>query len=270
MANTDDRETHSSLKLVGEIFGLFTGLVTLVYLAGGFVLGLRMSLHQLPVLPVVGQLPKEFLISMGISQVLLPALVVGGLYVLYRLRQGPTVATPAAPLWSSRSAPEKRTLLAGALTIACLLLLIALPVSLVRIGWDWRLLFLPVALAVTSVTVWAGLEARARIRAAYSDSWNGAQPIALMSAVAALCAIPPSIVIFGLVPLSDAQICASGGIHYKGLFIGETDSRVYVGENVRPARIVSVPLTQVEELFLGEKAVSIACKKKQPSTQPPG
>ena len=264
MTNNEDGGTQSTLKVAGQIFGLFAGFATIIYVAGGFVLALRMFVYHLPALAVVGQLPKEFLISMGISQVLLPSALIAALYVLYRLGKGSEAAPPTVTPWSQKTATQKLSLFANELAIAASTLALAVSVAIVRIGWDRRLLILLVALLVTLVVVWAGLEVRARIVVEYGGDWNGAKPIARMAAVVALCAIPPSVATSGLVPLSDAQICAAGGIHYKGLFIGETSSRVYVGENVRPARIVSVPIAEVEELFLGEDAVSIACKEKQP------
>lgn len=68
------------------IVGLFTGLAALIYFTGGAALGLRLQWAGLPALPV-GQLPREFLFSLGAAQVVLPALAVGLVVGLLELGQ---------------------------------------------------------------------------------------------------------------------------------------------------------------------------------------
>lgn len=59
--------------------------MALVYVVGALVLGLRLALQDLPWADVISQLPREFLLSVGAGQALLPALLLGALYGLYRL-----------------------------------------------------------------------------------------------------------------------------------------------------------------------------------------
>jgi hypothetical protein len=67
----------SAFENVRVIVGLFAGVAALIYLTGGAVLGLRLLLAGLPGFDVVGQLPREFLFSLGATQVVAPAVLVG-------------------------------------------------------------------------------------------------------------------------------------------------------------------------------------------------
>ncbi|MGH3042384.1 MAG: hypothetical protein ACRDNG_11725, partial [Gaiellaceae bacterium] len=66
MPNEDSRGTEL-LKALGLVVGLLAGSVGLLYAIGGGVLTLRLFLEDLPSLTVVGQLPREFLISIGLT-----------------------------------------------------------------------------------------------------------------------------------------------------------------------------------------------------------
>jgi hypothetical protein len=73
-----------------------------------------------------------------------------------------------------------------------------------------------------------------------------------------------AIVVF--VPLDDAQLCAVGAQYDKaGVLVGETDTRVYVGEEREKGdnRIISVPNSQVEAVFIGPEAYGLLCDEPQ-------
>ena len=73
------------LQRITQVLAVLTGLVSIVYVAGGVVLAARLERASLPWEPVVGQLPREFLVSIGLGQVFLPAFLTAGCYGLYRL-----------------------------------------------------------------------------------------------------------------------------------------------------------------------------------------
>lgn len=82
--------TPLALGNVQAVVGLFAGVAALIYLTGGAVLGLRLLWAGLPALPV-GQMPRDFLFSLGAAQVVLPALalgLVGGLLELGHDQRG--------------------------------------------------------------------------------------------------------------------------------------------------------------------------------------
>lgn len=75
----DERNQYSWLVgALGRLTGLFAGLVAAIYLTGGLVLSLRLGLERLPSTAAVAQLPREFLISLGLT-VVVPAIGVGAL-----------------------------------------------------------------------------------------------------------------------------------------------------------------------------------------------
>jgi len=76
---TGDHNRNSGLlAALGTLTGLFAGLVAAIYLTGGLVLSIRLGLEGLPSTAAVAQLPREFLISLGLT-VLVPAIGVGTL-----------------------------------------------------------------------------------------------------------------------------------------------------------------------------------------------
>src|SRR5689334_22843369 len=65
-------------------------------IAGVIVLGLRLALARLPVLGVLGQLPRDVLFAIGVSEVIVPALIVVILHLAWRgtLAMQPNRARP--------------------------------------------------------------------------------------------------------------------------------------------------------------------------------
>jgi hypothetical protein len=61
---------------LGTLTGLFAALAAAIYLTGGLVLSLQLGLERLPSTAAIAQLPREFLISVGLT-VVVPAIGVG-------------------------------------------------------------------------------------------------------------------------------------------------------------------------------------------------
>jgi len=85
-----EREGSDVVKTIGQLLALAAGFIGLVYAAGGGVLALRLYLAHLPSRTIVGQLPRDLLISVGLAQVVLPVLAVAAFYAAYRLLRGAT------------------------------------------------------------------------------------------------------------------------------------------------------------------------------------
>jgi hypothetical protein len=64
------------LETVRWVTGAFAGLAALVYLTGGLALQLRLGLVELPSSAAVPELPREFLISIGLL-IVAPAIALG-------------------------------------------------------------------------------------------------------------------------------------------------------------------------------------------------
>jgi hypothetical protein len=94
---SSEGQTSYSLLIgaLGRLTGLFAGLVAGIYLTGGLVLSLRLGLERLPSTAAVAQLPREFLISLGLT-IVVPAIGVGVLVWWMARRYGKDDARTAA------------------------------------------------------------------------------------------------------------------------------------------------------------------------------
>jgi hypothetical protein len=72
--------------------------------------------------------------------------------------------------------------------------------------------------------------------------------------------VPACLVFAGTFRSLPAKVCTTSGAEPTGLFIGETSQRVYIGESTGPKRdVISVPLTQVKQTFIGGHADPASC-----------
>jgi hypothetical protein len=95
VSNEDENPYSRLVGALGKLTGLFAGLVAGIYFTGGLVLSLRLGLERLPSSAAVAQLPREFLISLGLT-VVVPAVAVGALGVWLARRSATTRGRAAA------------------------------------------------------------------------------------------------------------------------------------------------------------------------------
>jgi hypothetical protein len=255
VAPPDDRGSDL-LKSIAQLAGLLVGFVALLYAAGGGVLALRLYFQDLPSLTVVGQLPREFLISIALTQLLLPALLVAAVYGAVRLLFRPT--------------PMPRRFVAGWSLHAAG---VALALLATGVGWllarntdgSHRLPGLPIAFALSLLVALVALKLRAEAARKYEGDWDRVRPAALMACIVGLGSIPIWVIVAGTFHLLDAKVCTTSQTLETGVLIGETGDRVYIGEerSSGPRRVASFPLAQVEEVFIGGKASSRKCGFEQ-------
>lgn len=256
-------ERVGALQLVTQAFGLFAGLATIIYIAGGVVLALRLAFERVPWEPVVAQLPREFVLSTGAGQVLLPALIVGGLYGLYRLLRGERPSAPQLSRWRDGSCVRLGVMLRY-LVIAALLLVPGAVVAVVRevfgIGRDPELVLLFAGYGVMLLPAIALHELRAVMARHYSARWNRISTAALVAGIYVVAAVPAMMAAGSALPLTDAKVCATDDFEEHGVLVGQTADRVYLGEPREEDRRLAVfPLSQVEELFIGTGAEEADC-----------
>lgn len=127
-------EGRSVAKSLSELLGVIAGGVVVVYLIGGAVLSARLWAAGLPTLPVVSGLPRESLVALGLSTVLLPAIVLGGLacVVLLLIRRSHEPISPVrlkGPPGSDRG--ERKEARTG---VAAILAVIAAVVGFLTVG----------------------------------------------------------------------------------------------------------------------------------------
>ena len=233
------------VKQISEALGLLAGAVGAVYLLGAIVLALRLQTHDLPTLAVLSNLPRELVISFGLTYAVVPwLLTAAAVAVFWFLREeAPRARSSARPV-SVTEAARALILTAVAVTVAWL----ALRQLDGSFGaWDAVALSLTVLLlTLLANAVWRVLANR------YADKWTRPVAIGVAAALTGLVVVPAFVEIGARAPLADAQLCVDRGVHLKGWLVGEAGDRVYLGENVDPHRIVSAPLSG--ELYVGPEA----------------
>ena len=266
-----DRGGSDVVTALAQFVGLAAGAIALVYAAGGGVLALRLYLAHLPSLTVVGQLPRGVLVSIGLAQIVLPTAVVAALHAAYRVLKGVS-ASPRwlVSQWTKRSRRGWLKLVAAsAVPAAAVALLVWRTAKNIRGGPKGLEWFLPLSFAITLLVVVIGLNLRARLVAAYGDtasSWSAARPVVYMSLVVALVVAPICFLFAGtLVKLRQVKVCTMNGRPVKGVIIGETGDRTYVGgtgKSTVPHFVFSIPQSGITRTVIGShERVEASCPK---------
>jgi hypothetical protein len=276
-AQPGDQENRT-LKAVASLIGVVGATAGLIYATGGLVLGLRLFVHHFEYGPVVGQLPRQFLLSFGLSEVVLPALAVAGLYAVWRLLRG-YAKTPR--VWSRRWAEQswrwERAVSVG-LALILAVTLVAPAAYLTARKPDWRFWVpLVVGFAVAIVFSIVLLELRALLgHDIGAKRRSRLAATVLMTVIVGVWSMPGFILLWADIALPSALLCPVTGRPYTGVLIGETSDRTYVGEEPLPEksanttnsapsegelhhRIISMPIGQVHKLFFGHKAATLTC-----------
>jgi hypothetical protein len=258
---TEDGDRADVAKTLGQIFGLVAGVVGLVYAVGGGALALRLYLEDLPSLTVVGQLPRAYLISIGLTQIVLPGLAVAALYAAGRLLVGSAAPRPerlAGP-WPRRSWTE---LVAVSAPLALVATVLGASPAITRDGLSGKVVWLlALGFVVNLIVMLVALRLRAAVAARHASTWNALRATTWMTLIVLLAVLPACILFAGTFRLLDAKVCMATHSE-SGVLIGETGDRVYIGESAEskgPRRVVSVPLSQVRELFIGGRAATKNC-----------
>jgi hypothetical protein len=72
------------LAYLRDTLAAIAGAAAVVYITGGLIVGLRLYVARLPAVSVIGQLPRNVLLSAGLSEGLFPALFLGSIYAALR------------------------------------------------------------------------------------------------------------------------------------------------------------------------------------------
>jgi hypothetical protein len=264
----NERDASDVAKTVGQLLGLAAGLVALLYAAGGGVLTLRLYLQHLPSRTIAAELPRDLLISIGLAQIVLPILGLGALYATWRVLRGSSARpTRLVRQWQDRSPRGWLELIAvSALPAVVVCGILALATSNVREGSKGLTWLLPVAFLITLLVSLLGLNLRARLVERYGESpasWNAVRPVLSMILVVALVALPICVLIAAaFFPLLDAKVCTTSGLTARGVLIGETGVRTYVGQKAKttgPLVVFSIPQSEITRTVIGRTADTFEC-----------
>lgn len=269
LPSRDEPRSGSWLQTVTQLAGLFAGLIGLVYMTGSVVLSMRLAEEHLPWTTVVSQLPREFVLSIGAGQVLLPSVLVGTLYGLYRILRDDRPQTPRlARLRDGRKHPGN---LLGHYVLTWAVLSIPLgAVLLLRLTHSdgepqtERVVF---GLGLLLLAALGVHEVRAVATGHFNRhwSWDRTRSTVVMAGIYVAAAVPAMVLAAAAVPLSDAKICTTDSFEEAGALVGESNQFVYLGEaRDEDRRLVVLPRSKVEEMFIGPEAEYAAC---EPLTQ---
>jgi hypothetical protein len=270
-------DNGGTLGTLTKALGLLAGVATLVYLTGGLVLALRLAFEDLPWEAVISQLPREFLISVGVTTVVVPILASASVYTGWRLHRGKDAPLPDARL--PTAAGMRRHVARHTFWVTLLVVAPGIVLELIKDGPRWTLAaWGAVAWLITAFWIYGMLWLRAAFARRHrtpgspgepKDSWYSPGAIAVMGALYASFLLPGAIVLGATLRLTDARVCTAGGAMVDGVLVGDTEQRVYVGEE-RQAKgedrqIVAVPFDHVSETIVGNDAHEQACDPKVPA-----
>lgn len=263
MADGDSRGSET-IKTLGLVVGLLAGVVGLLYAIGGGVFMLRLYLEDLPSLTVVGQLPRELLISTALSQIVVPALIVSALYVAVRLLLGSSARPPEKLVlqWNRGSTRGWCEVLAASVLGALALTLIGALPALVRKGLTQQVVWLLViSLVLTTIVVLVALRLRASVAMRDRPTWNELRPVTWMALILAVTVVPACVLFAGTFHFLDAKVCTTEKLEENGVLVGQTDGGVLIGEGAPGGsrRVVSIPVDHVQKLVIGGDAEKASC-----------
>jgi hypothetical protein len=261
MSNQDSR----LLRPIAQLVGLGAGVVAAIYVCGAIVIALRQAIGELPIQNVVGQLPRDFVISIGLAQVALPALAGALVYGTYRTLRGKNALPPRWSRWSDADRRGRGKLILRALAWAIPL---AIPGTVVPIvqeasgvrGVRWDLLLLLIPFALIFVTTLLARDVLRLVADRVRDGWNGVPGLAASSLVVFLATIPAWISLASAFSYPRAKVCTKGNDQALGLLIGQTSDQVFLGDTTgRPRPLVVIPQQEVAQLVVGKRYEEIPC-----------
>jgi hypothetical protein len=219
----------------------------------------------------------------ALTNVVLPAATIAAACVVLRLLRKPLKERPTYLSWDA-GRWERAFLLAASFAFAVILITPAVVALRRRINLSHIndviysrprsssvALYLTIAVAVIAFTVFMILYLWPKLMSPLHtvDKFHSLKALSFTFVLIAVLLIPPSIAVAGVTPLLESKACSSGGYANIGFFIGQTREALFFGEyRTRPEegggrrRILSMPLSQVEQLFLGRQAEDARCDKE--------
>jgi hypothetical protein len=251
-------ESSGLLASATAAVGLFAGLVAVVYVLGGLVLALRMLFDHFSLgstVTIVGQLPREVVVTTAMLDVLLPAFAVGLLVglaaVFVHLVSGLPSQDTERPRLSRRE---------GVSLVGLSLVLVAPAVWNVvsREGVTRLLLTSFLGLVVTAVVA---LAAWFVIRAVACGDWQLAPKLLAIGGVAGTVALTPAVMFAASLDFEQALVCTTASqVPEKGQLIGEGGGRVLLeNEFGTEASVLSLSADAVTKTEFGDLSSVFAC-----------
>jgi hypothetical protein len=254
-----------------QLIGLVAGLAAAVYIAGGVVMVLRLllELRNVAVVGVVPHLPRELLISIGLTAAVFPFVLFASAYLLMRLLVRWDARRPSPTPLALATNRRRWQIVTRAAVIDVVLTIVLYGIAQVRGRFDELpiaergavLLAILVALGL-STTLAFDLRARLATRFNTTTSWNTPMAVGLSACCFAAPGLPFAMLASASAGLPRAQVCSRAPLELEGRLIAESRDRVYLGqpddaEAKNDQRlIVSVPSSRIESVFIGPSAAT--------------
>lgn len=263
--NTDDPDPTSAdsrwLGTATKVAGLLAGIVALTYLLGGLVIALRLlfdGFSASAVVTLLGQLPRELVISTALLEVAGPAATVGlAAAIFYGALNGPRRRRGNNDRLDRGRCPALTFLVLAAVSIV-----LTLPAFFQAAGTDGLsvLLFVGVGagLIVTFCLAAAGWYL---IRRTARKRWPRMIRAVAAGALWAAMALIPAVMLAGALEFERAQVCVSGSpLPVEGDLVGETSDHVLLATDFEDEEsILSLPADQVTKSEYGDLTSNFIC-----------
>jgi len=254
----------STSALITWLVATFGGLSVLLYLAGIVAVTMRLVFYQLPFENAIADLPQSYFATVALIEMLLPSLLVAGIYLLGRyLLQLPAFG----PLRYDPSAPKQRRIwvwVGGtAAWLAVLLHFVVVRGGNPFIFWQFWVIGGFVAVGITAVSYELALNAPAPT---VSTGVSGIPPrthsvtVATIALLVALAALPYEVAFNSIAPLDNVKICPEQAGQASWRMIGQNGDRIWLGENAGSSRhVVWLPIKSVQSVWIGQDVASRTC-----------
>lgn len=232
------------------------GLAGLVYLLGGLVVGLRLLFAGFAfgsVATIVGQLPRQLVVTTALLEVALPAAVVGLVAMM---------VAGVRPLWRGLSWIRRKLPVSGDFALVLLAIVLMAPAFVKTKGE-----FAPWAIGISGVALTFTIASFGWPLFKDSDAEEKATPVIVRAAVVfasfAVIALTPSLLFASSLPFEDAQVCTTTATEpVEGKLIGEGGGQVLLEETEAGEQwVVNLPTAQITKSEYGEITARYACKE---------
>jgi hypothetical protein len=264
---------------LGIVVSIAGGIAGLVYILGGAVLGIRLSLYGLPTEAVVVQVPQWTMLTVGLTEVVLPTVSIVGSFAVWRLiLRGGLLHDGLRHLAKARgrslNIPLWVDLVLETFVMAWLTYFVFFvsrggsftgveappPQSLPAFpGPSYEFGVVSLIIVVFTAIVFASLIACRYVKSLA----DGADMTKMIIVVAASTLV--LMTLFAMTrPLLDIKVCRksiAGEVEVTGWLVATSSDRLYIGEsNVRESRYVqALPLSDATEVFISGNARNAIC-----------
>lgn len=242
--------------------GLLAGVVAATYVLGGAVIALRMLFEGFTpatVITLLGQLPRQLVISTALLDVIAPAATLGLVAALFYGGFDRPQAMPAGREARIDHDPHQPLTFVWLAAVSILLAVPALWTAHHNEGWTPWLLTSLLGIAVTFALAIAGLYL---IRCAGGASgWSRLAKAAAAGAVWAGVALTPAVMLAGALRFEEAQVCTSDSlVATEGALIGEGSDHVLLATDFGDEEsVLSLPAERVTKSQYGDLSSEFLC-----------